>query len=493
MADSPEQPLPPEGQPSANALRAALEAAPDSEAESAERFDGEDFLFHLYRGSELLQDNCIEEAKEELERALALQPRDAEGQGLLGVVYFRLGLYPRAIQIYEDIIKGRPREITPRVNLGLCYLKTGQPLSARENLEEVVRRVPDHRRGWGYLGLAYERLGDHHKALAAFERAEQPQLVRRMQQLIEASSPRPESSAPERDEVRQAAGDAAAELDAIDGQPFERADAIEPAAASRSGRWRAVELGDVPMPAPAPPSLVGRFGPAVPALEVSVAPLAGSVEPSWHLFSPSTLASAIALELEGQRARPLGESALLVEADGGFVARLDSLRALMPSDQPFVSTTIHRRHRGRDTGEPIGALGARLVNLEGSGALVLKAPEGRRLVALELAGEFIYLRETRVLGFSPSARHESGRLAAGDGGDVAMLQLSGTGLVVVELRRAPSALAVTAERRVAVRADDVVGWTGRLLPQPIGSEQAPGQLHGFIGFSGDGAVLCDGS
>ena len=51
----------------------------------------EDFLFHLYRGSELLQDNRVHEAKEELEQALHLQPRDAKGQDLLAVVYFVLG------------------------------------------------------------------------------------------------------------------------------------------------------------------------------------------------------------------------------------------------------------------------------------------------------------------------------------------------------------------------------------------------------------------
>src|SRR5216117_3327716 len=79
---------------------AVSDAQPDSELPpSAGSFDGEDFLYHLYRGSELLQDNCVPQAKEELERALKLQPQDTEGQGLLGVVYFRLGLYPRAIEI----------------------------------------------------------------------------------------------------------------------------------------------------------------------------------------------------------------------------------------------------------------------------------------------------------------------------------------------------------------------------------------------------------
>src|SRR5882762_4308640 len=68
----------------------------------------EDFLFHLYRGSELLQDNRVHEAKEELEQALRLQPRDAKGQDLLAVVYFRLGLYPRSIEIYEELMRDFP-------------------------------------------------------------------------------------------------------------------------------------------------------------------------------------------------------------------------------------------------------------------------------------------------------------------------------------------------------------------------------------------------
>src|SRR3954451_527931 len=159
--------------PAPNSLRKQDQ---DSEAPSS-KFDGEDFLFHLYRGSELLQDNCVSEAKEELELALRVQPQDIEGQGLLGVVYFRLGLYPRAQGIYQDIIRVRPEEISPRVNLALCYLKTGQSQLARECLEEVTARVPDHVRAWGYLGLLHERLADFEKARAVCEKAGQTYLV----------------------------------------------------------------------------------------------------------------------------------------------------------------------------------------------------------------------------------------------------------------------------------------------------------------------------
>src|SRR4051794_3614396 len=123
MGDDPDQAFGPGGPVSQRATPSPLSSrssrlapsAPtksDSEAPpSAGSFDGEDFLYHLYRGSELLQDNCVPQAKEELERALKLQPQDTEGQGLLGVVYFRLGLYPRAIGIYEEIIRDRPNEV----------------------------------------------------------------------------------------------------------------------------------------------------------------------------------------------------------------------------------------------------------------------------------------------------------------------------------------------------------------------------------------------
>src|SRR5204863_3122348 len=92
---------------------------------------GEEFLFHLYRGSELLQDSRVHEAKEELEHALLLQPRDPKGQDLLATVYFRIGLYPRAIQIYELLLRENPGESAIKLNLALCYLKTGQANAAR--------------------------------------------------------------------------------------------------------------------------------------------------------------------------------------------------------------------------------------------------------------------------------------------------------------------------------------------------------------------------
>ncbi len=139
----------------------------------------EDFLFHLYRGSELLQENRVVEAKEELEYALTMRPLDPKGQDLLGAVYFRLGLYPRAIQIYEDLEQQFPRVVSIKINLALGYLKTGQPERAGGVLKVTVRINPDHKRAWGYLGLAHQRLGELAQAQIAFERGGHAMMAKR--------------------------------------------------------------------------------------------------------------------------------------------------------------------------------------------------------------------------------------------------------------------------------------------------------------------------
>ena len=491
--------------------RSSRLAPPKSDSEvppSAGSFDGEDFLYHLYRGSELLQDNCVPQAKEELERALKLQPQDTEGQGLLGVVYFRLGLYPRAIGIYEEIIKDRPNEVSPRVNLGLCYLKTGQMHLARDVLEEVIQRVPDHLRAWGYLGLTFERLGELAKAEAAFEKAGQPNLARRMQRLLaEQAQPQQEPVDPERAEVRLAAADAVQELDGREGG-FSRALADDESDPSRSGRWRAVELGDASVP-PLPrqrrmPSLVGRLGPAVPAISDPSELGRDSVPPPPSLRAPppslrAPQATSGALALEGGLAFPEPPTKVLLTGtrigtfvtSDGFSARSDVLSTVVFGSSSITPTPLMRRLRGRETGEPFGAGANVWHGYEGAARAVVIAGRDRTLWALELADEFVYVREASLLAFESTVRYENGRLPAGGREPVAMVQLSGKGFAVLETHGPVSALSVGQETQAVVRVDDVIGWTGRLLGQAVETDAAPGRLPGAVAFSGEGALLLD--
>lgn len=135
----------------------------------SDRVVADEFVFHLHRGVELLEAGHSLEAKEALELALSERPKDPESQALLALVYFRLGLYPRAIELYRSLADSHPHTLSLKVNLAVCYLKTGQHALAEDVLIAVVGTDPSHTKAWAYLGLAHERLGEHGKAARAYE------------------------------------------------------------------------------------------------------------------------------------------------------------------------------------------------------------------------------------------------------------------------------------------------------------------------------------
>lgn len=477
-------------------------------------FSGEDFLYHLYRGSELLQDNCVGEAKEELERALSMQPRDVEGQGLLGVVYFRLGMYPRAITIYEELIRACPREVTPRLNLALCYLKTGQQLPAKDALESVLALVPDHKRAWGYLGLIFERLGDHPKALASFERAGQPQMARRMRSVIEErrGDVAVDSRPPEQEAVREAAQAAADGMteDATPG-PFVSAES-ELASSARSGRWRAIEPGGVHVPPPSRPpgSSLGRFGPAVPPVPDSLAPRyfpPTAPPPDFGAAPPpsvappasvpvsraptaSELGASLGLAVDGPALTRTEEGLVIARLGQGVAVRRGATRFTLSEDGALSEVLLARRARGRELGEPLGGATSPIVELRGSGVALVTPRAGHRTLLVRVEeGEPFFVREDRLLAFETALRFESGRLLRSDAEPLPVVQLAGSGLAALELWGDTVAFRVLGARRAAVPPDAVLAWSGRLLPRPLGASEAPGGVLGLVGFTGEGVVF----
>jgi uncharacterized protein (AIM24 family) len=183
----------------------------------------------------------------------------------------------------------------------------------------------------------------------------------------------------------------------------------------------------------------------------------------------------------------------LVRVEVSFAVRNDALRAVQPERAPFRWGSLRRRARGHDTDEPFGGPATPWSVLEGTGMVAISAAEGRSIAALELGGEFVYLREGRLLGFDSSARHENGRLPAppSEPAPIVIVQLSGHGTVLVESERPLRALGASADKKLVVRSESVAGWTGRLLAQPLTAEESPTHAHGFVAFSGDGFVLLD--
>ncbi len=421
----------------------------DSRQRIAQVQTTEDFLFHLYRGSELLQDNRVHEAKDELEQALRLQPRDAKGQDLLAVVYFRLGLYPRAIEIYEELIGEYPREAALTQNLSLCYLKTGQPEKARTLLEALVMSQPEHLRAWAYLGLVHERLGDYQKARAAFERGQQPGMARRMDDLLSSAVPARSLSVPPPEPLTrfsepppdsrpnaESFSDLEREVTLIGIQPVARATNPPPPLDANAD----IPLSPFPSRSPAAsrngPSMgpgadtVTESLPIVPVPSISVgSPIARTPVPrstAGEALPLARLARELLLPFPSTPGLALHQNGLvLVRVEKGFVTRLAQIQILLAEGAPFKTSSLQRRMRNRSLDEPLGGAEAPLVALVGAGCLALTPGEGARLWPFRMDGDFLFVREDVLAGFEDTVTYENGRLAAFEGEIVALVQLRG--------------------------------------------------------------------
>lgn len=468
------------------------------QSDSVREVASEEFLFHLYRGAELLQDSRVHEAKEELEAALDLQPRDPKGQDLLAVVYFRLGLYPRAIQIYETLHRENPRDTSLMVNLALCYLKTGQSQSAREVLEALVQITPEHRRAWGYLGLVHERLGDLEKAEQAFERAGHAQMAKRVaaqrgqNSIAAAALVHEEASAATQIENAAIRATAAVAFQELDSGELSFALAEPALRRSESGTWRAIELGtsrapSVPPPPPQQNNNVTTM-PHAPAIH-SHAP---SQRPPAAIRPPRTATELVAsthIAPSDVRIRLHASGMVVVNAPQGFAARLGALRAYSGA---LVTTVLERQTR-TPSPEPFGGLGNPLLRMKVPGPVLLGPRSAHRLVPITVEeGTPLFLREDLVLALDTALTFENGRLTFGENDVVPVAQFRGDGAVVLELIDPIVSLEVTSSRPVVARREALVGWLGRLLPRALPISEAPSGQRGLLSFSGEGTVLVAG-
>jgi hypothetical protein len=480
---------------------------PESRAQGNE-VAGEDFLFHLYRGSELLQENRVHEAKEELESALRLQPLDHKGQDLLAVVYFRLGMYPRAIEIFEQLVRAYPEERGPRTNLALCYLKTGQPNLARQLLETTVFVHPDNTRAWGYLGLAYERLGDYDKAREAFSRGGHEGMSRRMGELAGDRSPPPPSippSAPPSEPFHEIEGEDE-ELDVV---PVTQAlRSVPPPGLGRSAPPQSLGRSAPPQglgrSAPPPPVSLGAFRSPSPMSQPP--PRTASVMPSRIPASspiPSVPVPDQAPTLEAfvrdvMVVFPVGAQALLqpsglvsVTVGQSFACRPGAVRSLTtPQNVSASADPMARSIRGKKQDEALGGP-APLASFSGVSHLLLGPTTGRKLRVFSLQAEMVFLREELLVGFDENLSYENGRLAVGDGEAAPMVQLRGVGAVVVETQGEIMALEVGVGQALTARREVVLGWVGRLVPRALLPSEAPASQRGLVVFSGEGLLLID--
>lgn len=412
-----------------------------------DRTDASDGAFAslMDRATEALAGGDLDAARDALERAVELRPKDAQALGLLGQACYRQGRFDDAADAWKRLVDDNPVEPAARVNLGLALLKGKRHAEARRQLEIAVDLDPEHRRAMNYLGLALLESGSPVDAREWFRKAGSEQMVARCDEAM-------------------AGGWQVPGLPAAGVGTGASVATVSLAAAATASRSQGSEPGDLEARAP--------------------------VEAS----SPSPAASLRAWAASRRVRAPEGapfearDGVLALSVRGELRARLEGLFAVR--GRVALVGELKRFH-GRATDRAFGEGAARMHRASGEGELFFHVG-GRRFTALALGDEAAFLREEAVFAFEDGLAFENGRVPSSTHAGLNLVHLRGRGTLLLCTAGEPVALEVApgAPLRVPLRA--VVGWAGALTPRVVPLAEAADQpAMAVVELAGEGWALAD--
>jgi tetratricopeptide (TPR) repeat protein len=113
----------------------------------------------------------LEDAVEEFERALALDPHSADAHRELARAYHALGETEKALATCRRAIELRPTYWAGYNTLGTIYYRQGRLEEAAKQFLHVIRLAPDNAIAYANLGGAYHFMGRLDEACAASEKS----------------------------------------------------------------------------------------------------------------------------------------------------------------------------------------------------------------------------------------------------------------------------------------------------------------------------------
>lgn len=472
----------------------------------------EDFLKQLYQGGEMLAQGRLGEARQWLERAHQLQPRNEKGRNLLGLAYFKLGLFERAAEVYEALVRDNPVDATLRVNLGLVYLKTNALQRAMREFEAATDLQPDHKKAHNYLGLALAQAGEYGRAREHFLLSGSDAMAEKMAKAIAGEgysrpvrSPAASPVAPGARPAPPSEGQWGAQF-GLDEMPTPSVPLTPP-----EDELRLTDDDDAPpLAPPSPPPAQSEAPPRAEAAQApSPRPVTGSqgVSESLEGAAPEMPPRALAFPAGGgvplidellpalvlSAAGPsesfrVGHGSLAVHVEGELLTRLEGLVAFSGALQFHPEK---KRFRGRATEEAFGEGEAQLVRASGQGVLFLEAAEAHTFLAVHLGDEGAYVREDCVFAFEEAVAFENGKVPSDVSADLDLVHLRGQGGVVLRLAGTLRSLAVVADTPLRVPLSHLVGWRGEVTPLIVPLPGADMPSRTLVELSGEGfALIC---
>jgi tetratricopeptide (TPR) repeat protein len=119
----------------------------------------------------LLRSGKTEDALAEFDRAIALDPHNAQALYNRGLLYQGEKQHQLAIDDFTAANGLTPQQPEPLLGRAISYLALDKTKEAAADLDEAVQADSQNGQIWTTRGIAYERLGDKAKAAASYSRA----------------------------------------------------------------------------------------------------------------------------------------------------------------------------------------------------------------------------------------------------------------------------------------------------------------------------------
>ena len=431
------------------------------------------FLEYLGGVAALVRGNHLPEAEQEVLRALQLRPTDLRGLKLLALVRFKRGRYAEAREVYEVLARTTPDDASVRMSLGLIALKMDWGEEAVAELEVAARLGENSPNLWSHLGYAYERLGRTDMAAQAFRRAGQEDAANAGER-----APLPSAGGVGHDLAAGGGSDRAPLRIPDSKRPIAPSSLIQP---SESGFF----------PPQQPPETAS--GNVVVTSELQVEGFSRVDDPAAEDNASTSLTSFVLGRLldvpltTDEFTSPF--ASLVGEVLRFSIAGETHLRssALLAACGALDLAPARRRVRGRITPELLVDSQGDFVLCKGSGEVWLApASTPTRLLALTLEDDILFIRQSRVVAFDQDVAWEAGRLP---GDDLALLQLRGTGRVVLDVGEERfRTFKVSGDRPLWVERGRLLGWVGRMVPRAVKGSGTRGG-NALIACEGEGVLL----